>query len=181
MRIDSAKGCAEEAHWKASPNCDARPHSLFINTLLIHAISLPPGKFGGEFVEALFCNELDVSCHPYFESISSLKVSAHFYLKRTGQIMQFVSTHDRAWHAGLSLFEGHDRVNDFSIGIELEGCDEAPFTDQQYSSLTSLTHALMLEYPAISQKRIIGHCHVAPGRKTDPGPHFDWPRYKNTL
>lgn len=181
MRIDSVRGRVEGAHWKASPNCDSRPHPLFINTLIIHAISLPPREFGGEFVEALFCNSLDSTCHPYFATLTELKVSAHFYIKRTGQLIQFTATHDRAWHAGESIFDGHDKVNDFSIGIELEGCEEEAFTDQQYNSLSSLTQALISEYPAITKKRIIGHCDIAAGRKTDPGPKFDWPRYKCPL
>lgn len=181
MQINPDTGRIHTECWIPSSNCDGRAHPRFINTLVIHAISLPPREFGGAFVEALFCSELDSTSHPYFATIAKLKVSAHFYIKRTGQLIQFVATHARAWHAGESSFNGYDTVNDFSIGIELEGCDEVSFTDQQYKSLSSLTQALISEYPAITPMRIVGHCDVSPGRKTDPGPNFDWARYKSAL
>jgi len=176
MHIDIDSGQLIEAEWHASANCDARPAPAFINTVVIHAISLPPEKFGGQFVEDFFCNQLDRNNHPYFETISEAQVSAHFYIRRDGALKQFVATHMRAWHAGLSMFEGMSCVNDFSIGIELEGHDNIAFTDAQYSCLTELLNCLMGRYPAITRPRIIGHSDIAPGRKTDPGPCFDWQR-----
>ena len=174
-------GRIDKAHWIASPNHDARLHPDFINTLVIHAISLPPEQFGHDYVEAFFCNKLDHSKHPYFETIADLNVSAHFYIKRDGSLIQFVNTQNRAWHAGESHFKGQDIVNDFSIGIELEGCDAQPFGDSQYSSLVSLAQTLMTRYRAISRERIVGHSDISPGRKTDPGPKFDWQRFHKAL
>lgn len=181
MHFNPQTGRIRQAHWLPSPNCDARPHSLFINTLVVHAISLPPGCFGDRFVEDFFCNQLDRSLHPYFESIADLRVSSHFYVRRDGQLLQFVATSARAWHAGQSEFRGLDAVNDFSIGIELEGCDDQAFTPEQYTVLASLSQTLINAYPAITTARLVGHSEIAAGRKTDPGPCFDWQRYRESL
>lgn len=181
MHFSPETGRIYNARWISSANHDARPHPGFINTLVIHAISLPPGCFGNHFVEDLFCNQLDSSHDPYFVSIAQLHVSSHFYIKRTGELLQFVATNNRAWHAGQSHFKGLDVVNDFSIGIELEGCNEQDFTDKQYAILTALSQCLMDTYPAISRQRLVGHSEISPGRKTDPGPHFDWERYREKL
>jgi AmpD protein len=148
---------------------------------VIHAISLPPNRFGNNFVEDFFCNKLDSSQDPYFESIANQKVSSHFYVKRDGQLSQFVATSKCAWHAGPSAFGGLDRVNDYSIGIELEGCDAQAFTDEQYATLASLSQSLIAAYPAITAQRLVGHSDIAPGRKTDPGPCFDWERYRGKI
>ncbi|WP_397474962.1 1,6-anhydro-N-acetylmuramyl-L-alanine amidase AmpD [Pusillimonas sp.] len=157
-----------------SPNCDARPADTEPRLLVIHNISLPPGKFGGPEIIDLFLNRLDYSSHPWLEQLRGLTVSAHFLIRRDGGIVQFVSTDKRAWHAGASHFEGHERCNDFSIGIELEGTDTLAYEDEQYLSLKRLTQALKNQYPLGAVR---GHEHIAPGRKTDPGPAFDWNRY----
>lgn len=158
-----------------SPNCDARPEGVEATLLVIHAISLPPGQFGSDDVQSLFTNCLDLVGHPYFESIHQLRVSAHFYVRRTGQVIQFVSCDDRAWHAGVSSWRGRERCNDFSIGIELEGCDDQPFEDAQYVALDALAGVLARRYPLTCAT---GHSDIAPGRKTDPGPFFDWSRVR---
>lgn len=164
-----------------SPNCDERPEGAAIDLLVIHGISLPPGEFGGGYIDALFGNCLDCSVHPYFREIDGLKVSSHIVIYRTGEICQFVPFHMRAWHAGESCYEGRRRCNDFSIGIELEGCDDIPYEDRQYRALARVIKALMAHYPAITPGRITGHSDIAPGRKTDPGPAFDWNRLYNSL
>ena len=156
-----------------SPNCDDRPANA-IELLVIHNISLPPEEFGGDGVPRLFTNTLDVTAHPYYPTIVGLKVSAHFFVRRAGQIIQFVSCLKRAWHAGESCWQGVPRCNDYSIGIELEGSDVVPFTDAQYLALNGLTTALRSAYPI---QGIAGHSDIAPQRKTDPGPCFDWARY----
>jgi len=161
-----------------SPNCDARPAAIAVDLLVIHNISLPPGQFGGSFIADLFGNRLDCDAHPYFEQLRGLRVSAHFLIRRNGEVVQFVSTGERAWHAGVSLFRGRERCNDFSIGIELEGCDSAHFDDAQYAVLADLTRALQARHPLAD---VAGHEHIAPGRKTDPGPYFDWERYRKSL
>lgn len=181
MHFNPQSGRINQARWTPSPNYDDRTHPRFINTLVIHAISLPPDCFGNNFVEDFFCNQLDSSQHPYFKSIVHLKVSPHFYIKRDGELLQFVTTADRAWHAGSSEFQGLDTVNDFSIGVELEGCDEQLFENEQYIALITLSQCLMNAYPAISKRRIVGHSEISPDRKTDPGPCFDWERYRKTL
>ena len=164
-----------------SPNQNERPAGTGIDLLVIHNISLPPAEFGGGFVERLFCNTLDCSEHPWFENLRGLEVSAHLLIARDGTATQFVPFDRRAWHAGASQFAGRANCNDFSIGIELEGTDFVPYTDAQYSSLVRTTRALMREYPAITIGRIVGHEHIAPGRKTDPGASFDWARYRSAL
>lgn len=165
------------AAWLASPNCDARPDPRDISLLVVHAISLPPGQFGGRWIDRLFTNSLDPQAHPYFAKIHELKVSSHLCIFRNGRVRQYVPFDRRAWHAGESLFDGRSRCNDFSIGIELEGCDERAFDARQYRALGDVVRALMRAYPAITPPRIVGHSDIAPGRKTDPGPHFDWSRY----
>jgi AmpD protein len=174
----AANGWCDEAQCIPSPNFDTRAEGVKIDLLVIHNISLPPGQFGGPFIPALFTNSLDCNAHPYFDQLRTLRVSAHFLVRRDGVLMQFVSANDRAWHAGVSLFRGQQRCNDFSIGIELEGTDFEPFTDLQYATLKALTVALQARYPLSD---VVGHEHIAPGRKTDPGPQFDWSRYQQAL
>lgn len=164
-----------------SPNFSKRPPGAEIDLLVIHNISLPPGEFGTGCVAEFFCNQLDAGRHPYFATIAELKVSAHFFIARGGEITQFVSVLDRAWHAGASSYAGVDNCNDYSIGIELEGCDDISYTDAQYASLIELTRQLTKAFPKITRQRIVGHKDVAPGRKTDPGEAFDWQRYVRNL
>lgn len=154
-----------------SPNCDERPDGERPTLVVVHAISLPPGVFGGKEIADLFTNRLDPDAHPYFSGICTLRVSAHFLIRRDGEVIQFVSCDRRAWHAGVSSWRGRERCNDFSIGIELEGCDEQPFSPCQYRALRDLIDILCRRYPLSG---IAGHSEVSPGRKTDPGPHFDW-------
>ena len=174
----NADGWCEGSDWRPSSNCDTRPEGCAISLLLIHNISLPPDQFGGPYIADLFGNRLDYDAHPYFEQLRPLRVSAHFLIRRDGSVMQFVSTDARAWHAGVSAFAGRERCNDFSIGIEMEGSDFRPFEDAQYAALVQLTNALLVRYPLAD---LAGHEHVAPGRKTDPGPYFDWLRYRESL
>lgn len=157
-----------------SPNCDRRPPATAIELLVIHSISLPPGEFGGDGVVRLFTNTLSPAAHPYYAQIEGLKVSAHFFIRRNGHITQFVSCAQRAWHAGISQWQGRARCNDFSIGVELEGTDAGPFAAAQYVALARLTRRLRRVYPL---RDIAGHSDIAPGRKTDPGPYFDWQHY----
>jgi len=157
-----------------SANCDERPEGTEIDLVVIHGISLPEGEFGASYIEALFTNQLDPDAHPSFCDICDLRVSAHVLIDRKGRLTQFVPFHQRAWHAGESCFNERMRCNDFSIGIELEGCDEVPYEAVQYQVLSSLLKTLMKVYPGIKRDRIVGHCDIAPGRKTDPGPAFSW-------
>ena len=181
MRLDEDTGLLSGAAWIPSPNCDDRPRGTTVDTLVIHAISLPPDSFGAGHVARLFTNRLDPGAHPYFASISHLRVSAHFFIDRRGELTQFVPVGKRAWHAGESRFRGRDAVNDFSIGIELEGCDTRPFENVQYTVLTVLARTLMTAFPALTTDRITGHSDIAPERKTDPGPGFDWRRFLGGL
>jgi AmpD protein len=158
-----------------SPNQDERPPGELVSLIVVHAISLPPGQFGGDGIVQLFTNRLDPAAHPYFVKISGLQVSAHFLVRRDGQLIQFVSCQQRAWHAGLSSWQGRVRCNDFSLGIELEGCDELPFEEVQYVCLVDLLQRLCARYPI---EAVVGHSDVSPGRKTDPGPGFDWQRLR---
>ena len=158
----------------ASPNQDARTLGTSIELLVIHNISLPPNVYGGDAIERFFTNELDHSEHPYYEQLKGVRVSSHFLVRRDGQIVQFVACNKRAWHAGVSTWRGRSRCNDFSIGIELEGSDFEPFTERQYTVLARLTRRLKRAYPIVD---IVGHSDIAPERKTDPGPFFDWGRY----
>ena len=172
--IDADGWCAA-ARQVPSPNCDARDAGTAIDLLIIHNISLPPGEFGGAQIEALFCNRLDFDAHPYFDQLRALRVSAHFLVRRDGSLLQFVPTDRRAWHAGASTFAGRPRCNDFSIGVEIEGTDMQPFEPAQYHTLVALTLALLARHNLTA---VVGHEHVAPGRKTDPGPFFDWEGYR---
>lgn len=171
---------------RQSPHCDQRPDGDRICLLVIHNISLPPGQFvpagvAKRYIDDFFLGQLDASAHPFFAEIAHLRVSAHCVIWRDGQIWQYVPFDKRAWHAGISSFDGREQCNDFSIGIELEGTDDLPYTDAQYQSLTGLTLWLMRQYPGITLERIVGHQHIAPARKTDPGPAFDWRRYQAAL
>lgn len=169
------------AHKIPSPNFNRRPENVPISLLVIHNISLPPGEFGGGYVQQFFQNQLDASVHPYFASIANLQVSAHLFIERDGKVTQCVAFDQRAWHAGASSFDGVPNCNDYSIGIELEGTDTLPYTDEQYAVLAKVTRQLLLTYPTLTPARITGHDHIAPGRKTDPGPAFDWSRYSASL
>ena len=170
-------GVFHKARFVASPNFDQRPAGIHPEVIIIHSISLPPGEYQGDFVEQFFCNQLNSKDHPYFEEISDLKVSSHFFIRRNGELIQFVKTDNRAWHAGVSNCLGRDCVNDFSIGIELEGWDEANdgFTNIQYQILTDLC-AELIEYYDMNKSNIFSHSDIAPERKNDPGPYFDWQR-----
>ena len=174
-------------HWLAScrhlpsVNFNARPKGAGISLLVIHNISLPAGEFGGDCIEKLFTNCLDCNAHPDFDQLRGLEVSSHCLINRAGEITQFVPLNQRAWHAGESSFQGRSNCNDFSIGIELEGTDNYPYTALQYQALRELTRQIMADYPAITVDRIVGHCDIAPGRKTDPGAAFDWSFFKGLL
>lgn len=181
MHIRIEDGWASGVRACPSPHCNSRPPGNSISLLVIHNISLPPGEFGGGYVQAFFTGSLDTRLHPYFAEIAALRVSAHFLIERDGRITQFVSCLERAWHAGASSHGGCEDCNDFSIGIELEGTDTEPYTDAQYQSLLDLTHGLRTAYPEITPYRITGHEFIAPRRKTDPGPAFDWRRYLSSL
>lgn len=171
--IDAAGWCAA-ARLVRSPNFDARPDDVSPSLIVIHNISLPPGRFGSGAIEALFCNTLDFDADPFYKTIRGLRVSSHFLIERDGALVQFVSTLDRAWHAGVSQIQGRERCNDFAIGIELEGTDSERFESAQYVVLTALTAALRVRHPIDA---LAGHSDIAPGRKTDPGPYFDWDAY----
>ncbi|MCB1853281.1 MAG: 1,6-anhydro-N-acetylmuramyl-L-alanine amidase AmpD [Halieaceae bacterium] len=174
-------GWLRQARRVPSPNFGVRPAACIPELLVIHNISLPPGQFGGNSIERLFTNCLDWDEHPFFTEIRGAQVSAHLLIERSGQLVQFVDFGQRAWHAGLSSFDGRGNCNDYSIGIELEGTDYIPFTDVQYTVLAAVTALLQHRYPAIGNDRIVGHSDIAPGRKTDPGPCFDWARYRRLL
>ena len=179
--LDSAGDWLEDARRVPSPNCDARPPGCGVDLIVVHGISLPPGEFGGPHIERLFCNRLDPEAHDCFRAIADLRVSAHLLIRRDGSLVQFVALSGRAWHAGESRFEGRDRCNDFSIGIELEGADRTPYEGAQYERLGNVCRVLMRRWPAITADRIVGHSDVAPLRKTDPGPAFDWRRLHERL
>lgn len=181
LSIDPSSGLASGLPYLPSPHCDERPPGAVIELLIIHAISLPAGEYGGPDVPALFCGTLDCARRADYATLMGLRVSAHFFIRRTGQVTQFVPVQQRAWHAGVSQFAGRERCNDFSIGIELEGCDDDGFTPGQYAALITLTRALRAALPAIRAEGIVGHSDIAPGRKTDPGPHFDWARYRAAI
>ncbi len=170
--------CAEQVQ---SPNYNERPPGEEISLLVIHNISLPPGRYGGGYIEQFFQNRLPIAVDPFFEEIKELQVSSHLLIERTGRIVQFVPFSKRAWHAGISEYQGRDNCNDFSLGIELEGTDDEPYTDIQYKQLAEITRAIQACYPAITLDRIVGHCDIAPIRKTDPGPAFDWQKYRSLV
>lgn len=178
---NAATGLLEQAIFLPSPHYDERPDGMPVDMIVIHNISLPPGEFGGDAVERLFLGNLDQAAHPYFEKIAGRKLSSHLFIKRGGDMIQFVPFHYRAWHAGESFFDGRTRCNDFSIGIELEGTDDLPYEDVQYQQLAGVIRALLHDYPHIDRDRIVGHADIAPVRKTDPGPAFDWEYLKGML
>ena len=175
--IDIQDHIVSNASYMPSPNHDLRPKEADISLIVIHCISLPPGVYEGNQIEDFFLNKLDISQHEYFNSIKDLKVSSHLLIKRDGGITQFVPFNKRAWHAGISSFDGVEDCNNFSIGIELEGTEDSEFTDQQYNSLMEITKLLLLNYPNLSKEKIVGHSEIAPNRKTDPGKLFNWKRY----
>ncbi len=179
MHIKS--GWLTAARTVRTENCEPRPVGIVPQLLVIHNISLPPGQFGDSSIERFFTNTLDWDEHPFFAEIRDVKVSAHLLIRRDGELVQFVSFDDRAWHAGLSCYGGRENCNDFSIGIELEGTDSLPYTNAQYRALRAVTRALLQTYPSMSRDHIAGHSDIAPGRKTDPGPAFDWSRYLQDL
>lgn len=178
MRIDPATHCIVGAEFIESPNFDARPDGADIDLIIVHNISLPPNEFGGGYVSDLFQNKLDPTIHPYFEEIKGMEVSSHLFIERSGKLIQFVPFNKRAWHAGQSCFEGRERCNDFSIGIELEGADDIEYTDEQYRVLNAVILCLQMTYVGLSSNHIVGHSDIAPGRKTDPGPAFDWDKLR---
>ncbi|ANS84458.1 1,6-anhydro-N-acetylmuramyl-L-alanine amidase AmpD [Vibrio scophthalmi] len=175
------QGWYQAARHVPSPFFDHRSDSEDISLLVIHNISLPPGKFGGPYIEQFFLGTLDADEHPFFKVIHKMGVSAHCLIRRDGEVVQFVSFRDRAWHAGASSFAGRERCNDYSIGIEMEGSDYVAYTDEQYQALSTLSLQLMQHYPLITLPRITGHQYIAPLRKTDPGLVFDWVRYREAL
>ncbi|MCG9675902.1 1,6-anhydro-N-acetylmuramyl-L-alanine amidase AmpD [Vibrio chagasii] len=176
-----SKGWYENARHVPSPYFDTRPSVGDISLLVVHNISLPPGQFGGPYIEQFFTGKLDPAEHPFFKVIHQMGVSAHCLIRRDGEVVQFVSFLDRAWHAGQSSFAGRERCNDYSIGIELEGSDFIAYTEQQYQALTELTETLVSSFPQITNERITGHQYIAPLRKTDPGLVFDWTKFKGKL
>lgn len=180
MQLDPATGWCSGVSHCPSTHCNERP-AAEVSLLVLHNISLPPGQFGTGKVQEFFTRGLNASEHPYFATIAELRVSAHFFIERDGQVSQFVSCLQRAWHAGVSSFAGRENCNDFSLGIELEGTDDLPYSDAQYDALVVLVKQLLATYPALSVERICGHSDIAPGRKSDPGPAFDWQRLRTAL
>ena len=176
LTIDPATGIVQGARQVPSPNCDEWPAGCVPELIVVHGISLPPGEFGGPWIEQLFTNRLDPAAHPYFAEIAGLQVSSHLLIRRDGELVQFVPLTRRAWHAGQSSFCGRERCNDFSIGIEMEGSDEVSYTDMQYAQLATAVGALRLALPSLRTAPLVGHSDIAPERKTDPGSAFDWGR-----
>jgi AmpD protein len=181
LAVDTLRGILDGARQVPSPNCDDRPAGIVADLLVVHGISLPPGEFGGPWIDRLFTNALPRDAHPYFESVADLRVSSHLLLRRDGEVVQYVPFHRRAWHAGISSWQGRERCNDFSIGIELEGTDTVPYESTQYAALARVVAVLCRAYPSLSPARLVGHSDVAPGRKTDPGSAFDWPRLRSLV
>ena len=181
LALDEDSGWLQGVRRVPSPNFDARPAGCRVELVVVHGISLPPGEFGGAHVDALFTNTLDPGAHAYFAEIASLRVSAHLFIDRSGELTQYVPLHRRAWHAGESCFEDKQHCNDFSIGIELEGADHLPYEDIQYQELARVIRMLIHRWPDITAERIVGHSDIAPGRKTDPGPTFDWTRLRRLI
>jgi AmpD protein len=176
-----AEGWLPEARRVRSPNFDRRPPGSDVDLLVIHGISLPPGEYGGHWIDDLFQNRLDPDAHPYFRAIAHLRVSSHLLVRRDGELIQYVPLGHRAWHAGTSCFQGREQCNDFSVGVELEGTDDDAYTAAQYAVLGVTAKVIMRRFPAINPERIVGHSDIAPGRKTDPGPGFDWRRFRTLL
>lgn len=181
MRIDLQRGTLDDARQVPSPNWDERPPGASPDLVLVHGISLPPGEYGGPFIDDLFTNQLDPEGHPYFADIAHLRVAPHLLVRRDGEVVQYVPFHHRAWHAGDSCWRGREACNDYSIGIELEGTDDEPYEDVQYRRLAEIVRALEAAYPGISRDRLAGHSDVAPGRKSDPGPAFDWDHLRRLI
>jgi N-acetyl-anhydromuramoyl-L-alanine amidase len=179
--IDAGSGLLEAARQVPSPNCDDRPPGVEADLIVVHGISLPPGEYGGPWIDRLFSNTLPGDGHPYFEQVAGLRVSAHLLVRRSGEIVQYVPFGRRAWHAGVSSWHGRERCNDYSIGIEVEGDDVSPYASAQYAMLARVIALLCRTYPRLSPDRLVGHSDVAPGRKTDPGPSFDWPRLRTLV
>jgi AmpD protein len=175
LDLDPVSGWLGLARRVPSPNCDERPPQVLPDLIVVHGISLPPGEFGGPWIDQLFTNSLPADGHPFFADVAGLRVSAHLLIRRTGELVQYVPFHLRAWHAGVSRWEGRERCNDYSIGIELEGTDTTQYEVAQYTALARAIIALCDAYPSLTIDRIVGHSDVAPGRKTDPGIAFDWP------
>jgi AmpD protein len=181
MHLTSDGAWVQEARRVLSPNCDDRPADGDIDLIVVHGISLPPGEYGGAWIDDLFLNCLDAQAHPYFATIADLQVSTHVLIRRDGELVQYVPFTRRAWHAGRSCYRGREACNDFSIGIELEGDDDTPYEPLQYQHLADLVMLLRRRFPAIAADAVVGHCDIAPGRKTDPGPSFDWQHLASLL
>lgn len=181
FQIDPVTGLLIGVRQVLSPHQDARPAGIVPDLIVVHGISLPPGEFGGPWIDQLFAGNLDATVHPYFAEVAALRVSAHALIRRDGEIVQYVPFGARAWHAGASSYAGREACNDFSIGVELEGTDVADYTAAQYDALAALVQALCTTYPSLDRGRIVGHCDVAPGRKSDPGPSFHWSRLRALL
>jgi len=181
VNINTQTGLLSDVAYRSSPNQDSRPDKEDISGIVIHNISLPPGEFGGGWINDFFLNKLDPTAHPYFESIADMKVSCHLLIRRDGEIIQYVPLSQRAWHAGTSHWDKRKRCNDFTIGIELEGCDEQYFEQLQYNSLAELVLLLCAHYPKLNTGQVKGHSQIAPGRKTDPGPYFEWEKLYSLL
>ena len=179
--IDTNRGLLELARQEPSPNCDERPQGVEPDLIVVHGISLPPGEFGGPWIDQLFTNVLPPDVHPYFPEVAHLRVSSHLLIRRSGEVVQFVPFQRRAWHAGVSSWAGRERCNDFSIGIELEGVDHSPYESTQYAMLARVIAVLCRSYPHLAPGRVVGHSDIAPGRKSDPGPAFDWPRLRSLV
>lgn len=181
LQVDLESGLMRGVRQVASPNFDARPPGVEADLIVVHGISLPPGEFGGPWIERLFMNTLPLDMHPYFAEIGELRVSSHLLVARDGEVTQFVKFTDRAWHAGQSNYRGRAACNDFSIGVELEGSDSLAYESAQYEALANAVAALCDAYPRLSPDRLVGHSDVSPGRKTDPGPAFDWERARDCI
>ena len=181
LKIDSATGLLTGVRQVLSPHCDARPAGTVAELLVVHGISLPPGEFGGPWIDRLFTGTLPPEAHPFFRELAGARLSAHALVRRDGAIVQYVPFGERAWHAGASQYRGRSTCNDFSVGVELEGTDDTPYTEAQYQQLAALAAALLAAYASLSAEHIVGHSDIAPGRKTDPGAAFDWPRFRALL
>jgi len=181
LGLEEGKGLLRGARQLSSPNCDDRPAGVAPELIVIHGISLPPGQFGGPHIDHLFTNALDPAGHDYFRAIAGVKVSSHLLIRRTGEVVQYVPLQRRAWHAGKSSYRGRQQCNDFSVGIELEGTDDRPYSSAQYRRLATVIRLLRRKVPSLAKAPVVGHSDIAPGRKTDPGPVFDWPRLQTLL
>jgi N-acetyl-anhydromuramoyl-L-alanine amidase len=181
LQVDIDSGLLRDVKYIMSPNCDARPAGIETDLIVVHGISMPPGEFGGPWIERLFTNTLPPEEHEYFASIGALRVSSHLVIARSGEVTQYVKFTDRAWHAGVSRYRDREACNDFSVGVELEGTDELPYEPAQYQVLAEVIAALCAAYPSFSPERVVGHSDIAPGRKTDPGPAFDWSRARRLI